>query len=119
MMLDNLTSWLKDGAPVVSAELAEKRGQTCVSCEFNTKSAWWEKISKDPIADTIKQWIQIKDSMNIGVSSEKELGMCRICGCCARLKAWEPLHYIVDNSSPETMAKYPAHCWILTEGKIP
>jgi len=116
-MMEVLTSWLADGAPVVAPELAEKRGQVCLNCPLNTKAAWWEKIAKDPIADTIREWIQIKDRMNIGVQAELEMGMCRACGCCLRLKLWEPLHYIIDHTPPETMAKYVPECWIITEQK--
>ena len=114
-MLDVLASWLKDGAPVVSPELAEQRGEICSKCPLNTQSAWWEKISKDPIADTIREWIQIKDKMQIGVKAEQDLGMCRACGCCIRLKIWEPLHYILEHTSPEMMDKYIPECWVKTE----
>jgi len=113
-MLKVLTSWLEDGGPVVTPELAQARGRICAGCKLNIPGDWWERYSKDPIAATIKKWLEIKHDMKLGVPVEKELFMCRACGCCLRLKCWEPLDYITQHTDPETMSKFVPNCWIKT-----
>jgi len=49
----------------------------------------------------------------MAVANEDKLNMCRVCGCCIRLKVWTPLHHIIENT-PDT-GKFPEHCWIRTE----
>lgn len=118
-MLDVLTSWLTDGSSPVAPELAQKRGEICAKCPLNVTGDWWEKISKQPAAEVIKKWIEIKNEMKIGVPIESEVGLCRACGCVLRIKLHEPLKYILENTTPETMARYVPECWVKTEGKIP
>jgi hypothetical protein len=116
-MLKVLTSWLEDGSPVVSSKLAQTRGEVCAKCPLNVTVDWWEKLSKDPVADVIKKWLEIKNSMKISVPIEKELGICHACGCVLRLKIHEPIKYISEHTDVVTMKKYISPCWILTEQK--
>lgn len=118
-MMKVLTSWLEDGGKVVAPELAEKRGEICAKCPMNRAGLWWEKYSKDPIAAVIKSWLERKNEMQLGVKAEHDLFMCAACGCCVRLKIWEPLTYIVAHTDKETMDKYHPQCWIRTEQKSP
>jgi hypothetical protein len=111
MNLKPLTSWLEDGGPVVTPELAQARGRICAKCPLNVTGDWWEKISKQPVADVIKKWLEIKNEMKIGVPVEKEVGICRACGCVLRIKIWEPLDYITQHTDPETMSKFVPNCW--------
>jgi hypothetical protein len=118
-MLKALTSWLEDGGQVVAPDLAQKRGEICSKCPLNVTGNWWEKISKQPVAEVIKKWLEIKNEMQIGVPIEKEIGLCRVCGCVLRLKNFEPIKYIKDHTDLETMSKFPDYCWIKTESKTP
>jgi hypothetical protein len=118
-MMRVLTSWLEDGGQVVAAELAQKRGEVCAKCPLNVAGLWWEKYSKEPIAATIKLWLERKNEMQLGVPSEENLFMCKACGCCVRLKIWEPLKYITAHTEQSVMDKYDSNCWIKTESKIP
>lgn len=117
MNLAPLTSWLEDGAPVVSAELAQARGTICSTCPLNITANWWERLSKEPIAEVIKKWIEIKDNARIGVPIEKELGVCNVCGCVLRLKCHEPIKYISEHTEESMMKEFPDYCWITKENK--
>jgi len=114
-MMEVLTSWLEDGARPVTPELATARGNICAKCPLNIEGEWWEKYFKEPIAQTIKKWIEIKHDLHLGVPIEKDLFMCRACGCCLRLKIWEPLEYITQHTDPETIKKFVPNCWITIE----
>jgi hypothetical protein len=118
-MIDVLISWLADGTPPVEPELAQQRGVVCSTCPLNVTENWWERISKQPVAAVIKKWLEVKDQMKIGVPIESEVGICRACGCCLKLKLHEPIKYIIAHTDREVMQKYVSDCWVRTEGKIP
>ncbi len=113
--MNALTSWLNDGAPVVAAELAQKRGEICAQCPLNVEPNWVEKITHLPVAAAIKKMMEIKHDLKIGVAAEKDLSLCKACGCVLRLKIHEPLTYIAEHTSPETYQKLHPACWITTE----
>lgn len=115
-MMETLTSWLEDGGAVVSQELAQKRGVICAACPQNVSGDWWEKISKQPVAQVIKNWLEQKNAMNLSVPIEREIGICKACGCCNLLKIHEPLHYIKEHMDEQTSLKLDINCWILSEG---
>lgn len=84
---------------------------------MHTEEKWWEVV-KSTIADWIKSVLEIKSKMNLRLSCEDEMMMCRACGCCARLKVWVPLEVIVSKTTPEMMKKFVSDCWIKTESKL-
>lgn len=113
--MNALTSWLNDGAPLVSPELAQKRGEICSNCPLNVEPNWAEKISKLPVADAIKKLMEIKHDLKIGVPAERELSVCKACGCVLRLKIHEPIDYITKHTDPTTIQKFDPACWITKE----
>jgi len=106
-----LLDWLGDGGKAVEHSLAESRSKVCETCPENRAPLWWE-WALDPIADCIRNRLEVKNQMNMRVTNEERLNMCRVCGCCLRLKVHTPLRHIVDNTDRE---KFPAHCWIRSE----
>lgn len=92
---------------------AEARGKVCEICPQNKEALWWEKMIKDPIAATIRRWLEYKNQMNLRVSMEDSLQMCRSCGCCTRLKIHVPIEHISQHT--KDLSIYPENCWIKGE----
>lgn len=116
--MNALTSWLADGAPLVNAELATARGEICAKCPLNVEPNWAEKISKMPVAGVIKQLMEKKHDLKIGVAIERELSICKACGCVLRLKIHEPISYITQHTDPTTIHKFDPACWITKEQTV-
>lgn len=109
-----LKDWLGDGGAPVAPVVAEARAMVCVNCPENRAPYWWEK-AKNSIADAIRAHLVVKQQSGLRVSHEDEIHMCRVCGCCLRLKVWVPIEHIKEHTTPETLAKLPSHCWLLKE----
>lgn len=111
-----LRDWLGDGCEPVSRFHAEYRSLPCVKgqagepCQFNTAPNWWDEV-KDAIAETIRSELELKKQLELHVTEEPNLHMCKICGCCLKLKVWTPIQYIKAHTSPENIERMPAFCW--------
>lgn len=112
-----LKSWLGDGGTPVSKPLAEDRAKVCEICNLNVSPKWWEATVVDPVAVAIRVALGVKEGMSLSLPNDDKLNMCKACGCCNQLHAWTPLQHIIGHTSPETMEKFPDHCWIKTESK--
>jgi len=117
MNLLALKDWLGDeGKPVPTLHAAE-RAVICVSgnngkpCPMNCEPRWWERWIKEPIAQAIKEQLEVKHQMRIGVIVEDELNMCKACGCCLKLKVHTPIQYIKSHLTADQIAKMPTYCW--------
>jgi hypothetical protein len=113
MSLATLIEMFGPTAKPVEHYKAESRGSICELCPKNKSALWWEKMLKDPIAATIRRWLEFKNQMNLRVSMEDELQMCSVCGCCARLKIHIPIEHIAAHT--KDLSKYPPSCWIPQE----
>lgn len=119
-----LADWLGAGAQPVHRQLAEVRAFACSSgdtgnpdgsrCRFNVAPRWWETV-KGQIADTIRSEMEIKFHLQLKVSREEGINMCKLCGCCLRLKVWAPIEHIAAHTSPELRDKLPKWCWMKKE----
>lgn len=105
------------GRPVEKA-LAEKRGAICQTCPHN-KAGDWSSWFTGPVADVIRQQLGIKNDLRLVTSRDADLHVCELCRCDLKLKPWVPLHHILEYTSPEVMASFPAYCWIKVENEIP
>lgn len=114
-MFDVLREWLGEGGMPVLQEQAQARLNVCVNCRKNERGNWWDIHFKDPIAMRIRQHLEAKHQLNMHLENEEHTGMCGVCGCCIRLKAWTPLQHINDNLSKEDEREFPDYCWILKE----
>lgn len=115
-----LKDWLGDGANPVALEAAEQRAGVCTTgnngepCPLNVEPKWWER-SKLGIAEIIRNHLEVKNEMNLRVSSEELLHMCRACGCALPLKVHVPIEHIKDHIKPEMMERLVPYCWIRKE----
>lgn len=111
MSLQVLTEWLGQGGTPASRPLAENRAKICEMCVENRQPNWWQEMTTDPIAGWIRKALEVKQGMDLHLPNEEDLGMCRVCGCCTRLKVWTPLEHIFHHTPPGELEKYPPHCW--------
>lgn len=115
-----LKDWLGDGGIPVALEVAERRANVCTAgnngqpCPMNVEPRWWEK-SKLGVAEVIRNHLEVKNEMNLRVSSEDSLHMCRACGCALPLKVHVPIEHIKEHSNPEANQRFVPYCWITKE----
>lgn len=109
-----LYDWLGKGGSPVDSSLSESRASVCRTCEHNVEPGWWEK-AKFAVAEVIRKELEIKNRMEIKVSCESELHMCRICGCCNPLKVHVPIEHVKEHTPAVIMQKFPPWCWIVKE----
>jgi hypothetical protein len=109
-----LYDWLGEGGEPVPAEQANARAKVCQGCPENRKAEWWQ-TAHSIIADAIMEHLAVKNELELKVENEDKIGMCRVCGCCNRMKVWSPLKHIKRHTLSETLAAFPPHCWIKTE----
>jgi len=116
-----LKDWLGEGMVPVPQEIAERRAEACVHgdsgvrCRFNKAPSWWERMLKDPIAKVIRHQIEVKNQMQVRTSKDDDLWMCEACGCATILKVHTPIKHILAHTAPDTMKKFPSHCFIKQE----
>jgi hypothetical protein len=109
-----IRDWLGEGGNPVPQTLAESRAAICVNCPENRQPNWWD-IHKDKIALAIRKMLAFKNDCEMRVNSEYKIQMCRVCGCCLRLKVWTPITHIRDNVPQEALDKAPDYCWMRGE----
>jgi len=99
--------WLSSGAPAVDQKLAEKRAAICIECPKNVPGSWYTVGPAELIRSTLSMR---KDKLETPM--DDKLLSCDVCKCLMRLKVWVPLKHIVEQTKPETMKRFPDHCWI-------
>lgn len=105
-----LVDWFLHGREKVDRNVATQRAKTCASCYAN----------KDPVgcgscsANVLRE---IADKIVGGDSTDYDgfLKACAICGCQTRAKIWLPLNLLRRHMPEDQVARFPAHCWLLTE----
>ncbi len=107
------SSWLGDGGDPVVQELAQQRCNTCLLCPKNQNQPIWEALTA-PVANQLRQQIELKAKMKLVVEGEDGLHTCTACGCVTSLKVWVPINHIKETTSLEELHK---DCWILSELK--
>jgi hypothetical protein len=112
-----LSEWLGHGGYPVSLARANDRALVCMDCPQNRKSKWWE-TAKDAIAAAICEHLEVKNKLNMHVAVENDLGMCKPCGCCTRLKIHVPIEHIARHLPSDAVSKFPKHCWIIEEMEL-
>ena len=101
-----LAEWLGDGGVPVERQLAQDRIDTCNRCLHN-KPTDARSITK-AVAEAILEQEQARNDMAMFLHGEGLAGVCDVCGCYLKLKAWVPLSYQGDRQMPE-------NCWISRE----
>lgn len=111
-----IREWLGAGGAPVPQMQAEARAHTCVGCAENVAPRWWERAVNE-IAETIRQHLEIKHRVDLKVTADDALHMCRKCGCCLQLKVHTPIAHIADHTEPELVERLPDFCWMKRELK--
>lgn len=115
-----LVDWIGSGGEPVSQIHAEHRADACVHgndgkpCPMNCEPGWWDR-AKGAIAETIRGQLELKKKLNLHLSCDASLHMCKACGCSMQLKPWVPIAHIKAHTSPETIDKTPSFCWLRKE----
>lgn len=114
--LRNVGEWIDSNAPTVTQEVADSRGNICLSCPKNGKgdfTAWFIA----PVAGAIKRQVEKINARNLKTANDEKLGVCEACTCALKVKVWEPIDFIKKHTSDETLDKLrtaPA-CWVVVE----
>jgi len=112
-----LADWLGDGGAPVEPFKAEFRAQHCLSgdngkpCPHNREPGWWDRHTKDPVAQWMRKQLELKNRMSLRLSGENELGICDVCGCCLKLLVWSPIERIREHTDAKEIEKLPNWCW--------
>lgn len=109
-----LADWLGENGVPVDKVKAVLRSSICAKCPENIEPNWWQKFTTS-IAMTIRRQLGIKHRLKLEVPQEKELRMCRVCGCATPLKIWTPIEHIKSHTSVGQMQRFPNFCWIKKE----
>lgn len=114
--IGTITDWLGSGLTPVDFNLAHTRAATCSRCPQNVEGDFWQRLSAAG-AVFVKEMVQAKNDMKLITPHDDKLKSCAACSCWLPTKIWVPEKHILDNTTPETMAKLDAGCWVLSEQK--
>ncbi len=68
-----------------------------------------------PVANQLRQQIELKANMKLAVEGEDGLHTCGGCDCILNLKVWVPIKHIKETTPLEELNKENPKCWILKE----
>lgn len=115
-----LHDWLGDGGDPVHPMVAEFRAQRCVTgddgsgCPLNQGQGWLE-TAKGEVANWIRREMEVKNGMELHVTTEEKLHVCKACSCYLRLKIWMPRDHIRAHTTKKQIDKTPSFCWMRSE----
>lgn len=115
--LNALRDWLGDNGDPVHPMVAEFRAQRCMSgndgqpCPLN-KGQGWIETAKGAVADWIRKELELKNHMELSVTTESHLHVCTACGCYLPLKVWVPQHHVRAHTTKEHLKQMPSYCWV-------
>lgn len=113
--IPTLKEWFGDGMAPVSAELAQRRANTCMDCPKRTAETDWISKITGFIADRLRRFAEVKNRLQLRLPEDDKIGECEVCGCRLNLKVWTPLEHIKNTTDTETMDKFHEQCWIRNE----
>ncbi len=114
--MTNIT-WLASGAEAVAPAVAENRAEVCSNCPYNEKGDLLSFFTV-PAANAIRFAVGLKNSWKLETSRDDKLGVCGICSCPLKLKAWMPIKAITDHIPETVLAGLPDWCWIARESAV-
>ncbi len=106
--------WLGQGGKPVAHSLAESRASVCVTCP-NNQPGDWKTFFTEQAAALILKTLELKNDMDLSTSVDEKLGLCRVCLCPLKSKAWVPLSHVKAHTSATVLANLPSPCWIKDE----
>lgn len=117
-----LHDWLGEGGEPVHPMVAEFRAQRCCTgddgkgCPLNKGQGWLE-TAKGAVSNWIRREMELKEGMELHVTTESHLHVCKACGCYLRLKVWVPRDHVRKHTTKEQLEQMPSYCWIKSENK--
>jgi len=108
-------SWLGAGGKPVHRERAEVRARACIKCPENVSGNWLDRLVKVEAADLIREYLEVKNAVQLKVTVDDQLGFCKKCGCVNALKVHVPIEHVKEGTTPEDLSTYPDACWIKKE----
>ena len=111
-----LNDWIDAGGQPVPQAQAESRAAICATCPQNGAGGMESWFTK-PAAEAIKRQVEKMSSRNLKTAADDKLGVCQICFCPLKLKAFAPMEFIKAHMSDEVLSKLRAApaCWIPRE----
>lgn len=112
-----LEDWFGAGGKAVGIEVSTHRALVCKDCPGNRKTGWRDMLTIAG-AKMLRSYFAVKNDMMLSTAIDKDLGLCKACGCVLELKIWTPLPYVLENLTDDQRAKLKEinpKCWILTE----
>lgn len=115
-----LKDWLGDGGHPVDRVVAEQRAAICTGgnagthCINNVEPNWWNRV-KHAVAEVICDQLSLKHKFSIETSKDVSLHMCKVCGCCLKLKVHTPPEHIAKHTTAPMLEQFPDFCWIKRE----
>ncbi len=112
--------WLGDELYPVDLKVAEERAAICVKgdggnpCPKNGDPNWLEKLT-GAAAEEIRSLMGLKNEMSLRTTLDKQLHVCRVCGCHLPLKVWVNSDYVKKKLTDDQRAELPIFCWMLQE----
>lgn len=113
-----LLDWLGSGGKPVEPATATARALICSTCPQN-KGGDWKAIFTKPVAEKIRQQLEMKNEMSLSTPHDAKLTVCEACSCPLQLKVWTPLPYILAHTDAKTRAALDPRCWITHEEQAP
>lgn len=109
-----LDEWLGGGGIPVRLAQSTNRALICSLCDQNEKGSWWETAT-NMVSIAIRRHLEVKNDIEVSTPYDKEIGTCKVCLCNLPLKVHVPIEHIQKHTSPESLSKFPANCWIPKE----
>ena len=103
-------AWRGAGGEVVPQEEAERRAAICAACFLNDNEHGIGYFFVSSVAASIQHEIERKNDIKLRTARDSELGVCKACFCCLRLKVFTPMEYITRHMSKSVTL--PPRCWI-------
>lgn len=113
-----IVSWMDDGAPAVSQEIANRRAAICTGgadpekkCPMNGAGDLLAYFTV-PATNAIKAQIERKKEMKLETPGDDHLGVCTACDCPLKLKVWMPMDRILSKMPKDAYERLAPFCWI-------
>lgn len=110
--------WLGAGGTAVQAARAADRAKVCVGCKDGNQAVGWRDALTAGAALALREYLSVKNAMNLHTEFDGAIGVCRACKCYLPLKVWTPIEHIHEDLTDEQrdrMKKLNPSCWVLTE----
>lgn len=110
-----LEDWFGAGGKPVALQVSTARALVCASCPGNRKGTWRDTLTV-AAAKTLRAYFSVKNELALSTALDKDLGLCKACGCVLELKVHTPDIHVLNNLTDKErvkLAEQNPRCWIL------